>query len=225
MKRCNNLEELTDVVKTVAEQGDCPLLVEQYFKIEKEYAILGFSDGKNVFMPDMIQMLLSGQGPHKGVTLKGIIRPFSPEKELSQKLSAFIKSLHFTGLFDIDLFESNGIVYFNELNLRFGASGYSVTASGINLPELLISHLKGSKINFEPNTKIKKSYFINEKVLLDDYENEFIDWKQYQDYLKCEGIHFVQSEDDPQPFVHFRKREKKDHYKKMLKSIVKRSKK
>ena len=214
MKRCNNPEELTEVIAT---QGNCPLLVEQYFEIEKEYAILGFSDGENVIMPDIIQMLLSGQGAHKGVTLKGIIRPLSAETELFKNLCDFIKSLQFTGLFDIDLFESGGKVYFNELNLRFGASGYSVTASGINLPELLISCLKGEKINLNPPPKIRESYFINEKVLLDDYENGYFTWEQYQEHKNCEGIHFIQSEEDPQPFIHFRRRERKDR----LKAIAK----
>ena len=57
------------------------------------------------------------------------------------QLKVFVKSLHFCGLFDIDFYERDGVFYFNELNLRFGASGYAVTHSGINLPDAFMKVL------------------------------------------------------------------------------------
>ena len=74
-KRCGSDQELKSVLDEVASQRDCPMLLEQYIKIDKEYALLGLSDGSNVVIPGVIQLLESGKGGHRGVTLNGVIIP------------------------------------------------------------------------------------------------------------------------------------------------------
>ena len=226
MRRCNDLSELTAVVKEVASQKDCPILVEQFIEFDKEYAILGYSDGENVIMPDLIQMLQSGQGPHRGVTLSGKVSPLMQNEPYYEPLVRFIQSLHFEGLFDIDLFESGGKMYFNELNMRFGASGYAVTASGFNLPQLLIRHLSAGEMlsDVKQKPEIKPAVFVNEKVALDDYENGFITWEQYRSYLDSADIRFIQLKSDPNPYRSFLKRERKIRLVKRAKSLLRREK-
>ena len=141
MKKCEDENELRKFLNDIFEYKECPILVEQYIEIEKEYAILGCSYNKKIVMPAIIEMIKSGSGSHKGVTMVGKVLPLDIESELYKKLELFMKSLDFNGLFDIDLYQSNSRVYFNELNLRFGASGYAITQSGVNLPEIFIKNL------------------------------------------------------------------------------------
>jgi predicted ATP-grasp superfamily ATP-dependent carboligase len=201
MRKCNNERELRNVLDNVAKVRDCPMLLEQYCEITKEYALLGFSDGKEVIIPAMIQMLESGSGGHHGVTLKGKI--FNPDDFVFiNQLKQFMQSLHFCGLFDIDAYESNGKLYFNELNLRFGASGYAMTNSGINLPDCFIKHLTGRGQTTEIY-KVNEAVFVNEKVAYDDFYNGFISLSKYKKYLKDGNFGFIKSDDDPKPYNMF----------------------
>lgn len=198
MRKCNNERELRNVLDNVATVRDCPMLLEQYCEITKEYAFLGFSDGKEVVIPAMIQMLVSGCGGHHGVTLKGKI--FNPSDFVFiNQLKQFMQSLHFSGLFDIDAYESNGKLYFNELNLRFGASGYAITNSGINLPNCLIKHLTREKQAAEIK-KVNEAVFVNEKVAYDDFYNGFISLSKYKKYIEDGDFGFIKSDDDPKPY-------------------------
>lgn len=201
MRKCNNERELRNVLDSVAKTKDCPMLLEQYCDISKEYALLGFSDGEEVIIPAMIQMLESGRGGHRGVTLKGKI--FNPDDFVFiNQLKLFMEGLHFCGLFDIDAYESNGKLYFNELNLRFGASGYAITNSGFNLPDCFIKYLSGGKPATEIN-KVNEAVFVNEKVAYDDFYNGFISLSKYKKYIEDGDFGFIKSDDDPKPYNMF----------------------
>lgn len=223
MQRCDNQYQLGMALKSVVGQKkDCPILLEEYCEITNEYALLGMSDGKDVFFPAVIQMLESGKGPHHGVTLLGKV--LLPEKfaYFLNQLKDFVRELHFEGLFDIDFYESNGVLYFNEMNLRFGASGYAITHSGINLPYLLINHLLGKPNNFDKNI-VEESIFVNEKVAYDDYFNGYISKSDYNDYMKRADFGFIQSTNDEMPYKAFLS--EKFSYKKLYEKYVRSLKK
>ena len=223
MIRCNNETELRRVLDDVASQRDCPMLLEQFVEIEKEYALLGVSNGKDVIMPAMIQMLKSGSGAHRGVTMVGQVLSTDQYQEFIDQLKEFISSLHYCGLFDIDIYECNGHLYFNELNLRYGASGYAITVSGINLPQYFVSALNGQKWDHSDYV-IKESIFINEKVAFEDYCNGYISHSTYKECIAKTDCCFVKSDNDINPYVAFISRNFsfKKRVKRLIKSILKR---
>lgn len=203
MQKCTNKTELQSAINSVITKNpNCPFLIEEYIEIEKEYAALGFSDGKRVFIPAMIQLLQDGSGPHKGVTLQGEILPPTDFQRFFDKVSNILTKNNFVGLFDIDSFESKGELYFNELNLRFGASGYAITASGINLPMMLLNFLSSGQIA-EHKLISKNQRFVNEKVAIEDYYGGYISTKDYKEYLFKSDIRFIQSDKDPEPYRKF----------------------
>lgn len=218
MKRCDNEADLRRIISEVAKGKNCPLLIEEYIKIEKEYATLGFSDGKTVVMPAMIQLLKDGSGPHKGVTLQGKITPIEQFKEFYMKLSDYITKIGFVGLFDIDSYESNGNLYFNELNLRFGASGFAITDAGVNLPKMLVDCLQNKEIDINQMIT-REGLFVNEKVAYEDMNDGYISYKEYKRYLSCSDYSFIKNSDDPNPYVQFTKHTKR-HYKQIIKYIL-----
>ena len=204
MKRCDNVIELENVIAEVADKADCPILIEKYIEIEHEYAILGYTDGKTVVLPGVIELLQSGSGAHRGVTLLGELKAFDGIEPLKQQLQHLIETLHFIGLFDIDVYRAKGNFYFNELNMRFGASGYAITKAGINLPEMLIHKLSGEKGDKITEQVITKCVFVNEKVNLEDYAAGYITWGQYQHFFKQAQFRFIKSEGDPAPYLNFK---------------------
>lgn len=202
MRKCDNETELRQVMDEVASQRDCPILLEQYIKIDKEYALLGVSNGVDVIIPAMIQMLESGRGAHHGVTLQGRIFPVYTHEKFVNQLKQYVQGLDFSGLFDIDVYESEGFLYFNELNLRFGASGYAITASGINLPYLFLENINGVCWNLT-DMQVKESIFVNEKVAYDDYYNGYISITDYQKRISQSNIRFIKSTEDNGPYEKF----------------------
>ena len=220
MRKCSNKEELKTVMDEVASQRDCPMLIEEFFDIDKEYATLGFSDGKTVVLPAMLRMLQDGRGPHKGVTLQGEVIPSCEFEEYFRQLRELILDTGFIGLFDVDSFESGGKLYFNELNLRFGASGYSITYMGVNLPHLLINHLLGLENDYSKCQIRQKAIFVNEKVVNDDYEEGYIDKRRFADYLNSACFRFIQSESDPMPWQMFHIQRRLRYFKNAIKRII-----
>lgn len=216
MKRCDNREELAEVLKEVAKEGNCPMLVEEYIEIENEYAVLGCCCKNKVIMPGIIKLLKSGNGAHKGVTMLGKIMCFDDFGNLYQDLYGFMQSLNFKGLFDIDFYENQGVYYFNELNLRFGASGYAITMSDINLPEIFINYLLNKNIPSDL-PEIKKYKFANEKVNLEDFDAGFISWKEYKKTYEEADYRFILSSEDPKPYKVFKRLENYIRLKKKLK--------
>lgn len=217
MKRCNNQHELEVVLKGVASQRDCPILIEQYIEIEKEYGVLGYCDTQRVVIPCLVDKVEIGSGKHKGVTMIGEVHPMEELGELAERLKRFLSNTGFVGLIDIDLYESNGVIYFSELNLRLGAFGYAAMCAGINMPQMLIETLLGHDF---PNVKIKMDHTvrcISEKVCLEDYTDGFVERKIYKKRLKMAEYSFIKSNRDPAPYRYFVLEEGKMLIKRLLK--------
>lgn len=221
MKKCNNENELINAIEQVIEhQKDCSFEIEEYITINKEYATLGFSDGSNVVLPAMIEIIKDGCGSHKGVTMLGKVVSTDSFTHFLSLLKTFILKIGFVGLFDIDTYESNGKLFFNELNLRFGASGYAITASGINLPSMYINCMTGLSCITEFKLK-NETIFLNEKVALDDFLNGYMSYKEYRNITSMANIRFIECKDDFLPNYIFKLKVVKEYVKKIIKSFIK----
>lgn len=203
MQKCDDENKLNEVLKLISNICDCPMLIEEYVPIDKEYATLGFRSDNDLLLPYMLYLKEQGQGGHKGVALCGSVIPMESFGDLTEKIKRFMDQIGFVGLFDIDMYEHDGIIYFNELNLRFGASGYAVTRTGINLPAAFINSVFPYVF---PSNKIKvvkeEVTYLNEKVNFDSYINGFIPLTHYKKNLNSD-IKFIQSREDPKPYRFF----------------------
>lgn len=202
MKKCSDEAELKAVIDMVMKERECPLLVEQYVEIEKEYGILGYSDEGETVIPGIVEKIAVGHGRHNGVTLIGEYSSLKKYGELKTGLKRFMMDVGFTGLFDIDLYAAKGKIYFNELNLRLGAFGYAAVRAGYNMPGMLIESLTGRRCvqdtDFTGDIKC-----ISEKVNLDDFAEGYISWEQYKANRASVDYGFIEDEDDPKPFELF----------------------
>lgn len=219
-KRCDNKTELRTILDIAATFGDMQVLVEDYMIIEKEYAVLGSSDGKDVIMPGVIHILDIAHGGHYGVACRGKVMPIDGFEELIEKFKQFVLRVGFVGIFDIDFYLSDGVFYFCELNLRIGGSCYAITKMGVNLPAMMVKNLCGMDIA-DMSKEIKESaVYVNERMCMDDWYFRYISTKKYYEMINSAKISFVKEDYDDGPCKiykrEFRKRQIKRVIKKML---------
>jgi predicted ATP-grasp superfamily ATP-dependent carboligase len=197
MKKINSEEELKKHLGDIAVRCQFPVLIEQYIDVEKEYAIPGFTNGKDVFIPGVIEKKVI----YLGVTATGVMRQRSVMEEVAKNIENLIKDIGFVGLIDIELYESKGIIYFNELNLRFGANGYAATSTFGNLPVCLIKFLR---TGYTDAQDIKWTFlskkFASEKVCLQYCRDSKSFWHDYKNILDGADFYFVKNEDDTKPY-------------------------
>lgn len=207
MRRCNNDRELAAALDhfITYRNRTGKILVEDYKEITKEYALLGLSDGKDVIVPSIMHLLVMSQ-KNKGIALQGKITSISGLEDVVEKFKQLVKKIGFVGLFDIDFYESGGMLYFCELNLRFGGSGYAVTKMGVNLPAMYVQLWKDKEINEKQVEKINDSaIYVNERMCLDDWNAGYISTRQFLNYIKTADICFIADKVDLNPEKEFKR--------------------
>lgn len=207
MRKCETEEELVEALTTFSRKKRIEMLVEDFVEIEKEYSILGVSTRDGVIGPGFFVAEEGGQAEHRGVAVVGRTLPVSSHQQLIDDILKFIETLNFNGLYDVDLIETkDGKMYFVELNMRFGASGYAFTQCGVNLPGMFADYmLKGKKLDLDVKVEETGKTFVSEKVLIEEYMKNRLSKDKLNEYLKSVDIHFVMDDDDPKAYKHFKK--------------------
>ena len=197
-KRCDNEEDLRCVLDYISRITDIDVLVEDFKDINAEYAVVGFSDSKEVVIPGVIEFVESSRS-HKGIAREGIIKPIRGFEVFIGLLKEYVRTVGYYGLFDIDFYKSDGILYFCEMNLRFGGSGYAYTAMGINLPEMFVRSICGESIDKLKFKVTDEASFANERMCIDDWVAGAISKEEMLDIINKVNIRFVYNEIDNGP--------------------------
>ena len=206
MHRCDTKEELAGWLTVFSERRRIEMLVEDYAEIVNEYSILGVSTKKGAIGPAAFVAVKGGSAEHRGVALTGKILPLSEMQPLADQLIDFMGSLNFDGLYDIDLVETaDGTIYFVEINMRLGASGYAFTRCGVNLPGIFADYMLYRK-PVDRNLQVKDpgKIFVSEKVLIDEYAGGRIEKEDYEQIMKEADLFFIRNEEDPEPYNKFK---------------------
>ena len=206
MRRCETPQELKNAIDYIIQYRTktVKVLVEDYMEIDTEYALLGFSDGKEVIIPAILQFLVASK-KNKGIALQGKVMPITGFEELVSKFKSFVLKMGFVGLFDIDFYKSGGKFYFCEMNLRFGGSGYAITKSGVNLPAMMVKSFYGDSIEGMDTAIHTVSTYVNERMCLDDWNGGFITRKEFNCFIAEADFGFIPDPMDTKPQVAYRK--------------------
>lgn len=218
-RKCDSETDLRKLLAYVASREDASILAEEYINIETEYALLGFSDGKEVIIPGIIKFITNSKS-HFGIAMKGEILPVTGFEDLLEQFKRFVLRVGFVGVFDIDFFWGDGKWWFGELNLRFGGSGYAITKMCVNLPVMLVKHLTGLSYSDMPKQINGAATYVNERMCVDDWYRGTITTKEYWDVLRSADISFVRDDKDPKPQKAFEKMFRKMQLKKTIKTIL-----
>ena len=200
LRRCDNESELRGVITNlIAKKSDINILVEDFKKINTEYALMGFTDGKEVVIPGIIKTTSLANGSHFGVAKQGKILPVKGYEDLVEQFKQFVLKTDFYGIFDIDFYESEGRYYFCEMNFRYGGSGYAYTAMGVNLPDMFVRSLTGQSIQGMQQQIQSEAVFINERMCKDDWYGNYITTRELLHLMKAADVSFVKDAEDPKP--------------------------
>ncbi len=197
LRRCEDEAALRRVLDGVAQMfPDTDVLIEDYKPIDTEYAVVGFSDGEQVVIPGVIEFVENCRS-HFGIAREGKIRPVAGFEDLLALFTEFVRRIGFCGLFDIDFWESGGVVYFDEMNFRFGGSGYAYTAMGANLPARFVHAMLGQPA-VTPDIQ-GTATFVNERMVVEDWNFLYLSEAQLREIIRRADIRFVYDERDPAP--------------------------
>ena len=223
LKKCNNRNELekhlTQLPTLNERYRNIKLLVEDFKKIDREFALLGFSDGQEVVIPGIIEILQLAHGTHFGVAVQGKVYP-AEDNVLIAKFSELIKKIGFVGIFDIDFYESEGLIYFAEINMRFGGSGYAYTKTGVNLPVMMIKSFLGENIDGQNKKIVQSATFFNERMAFDDWYNGYMSTKKFLHLKKTSHFNFIYDDSDTQPQKVFMRDFRRKFLKKTVKQLI-----
>lgn len=199
LKRCDNEAELRTVLDKASQQfPNTEVLVEDFKFIGTEYAVVGLSDDENVIIPGVIEFIVNSKS-HFGIAREGKIMPVTGFESLLDQFREFVRKVGFCGLFDIDFYESDGKMYFGEMNLRFGGSGYAYTAMGANLPAMLVESLQGKNYSHLLHDIDRTATYANERMCIDDWGFYHLTEKEMRSIISSADIRFVYDENDPGP--------------------------
>jgi len=221
-RRCANEEELSKALVSFSKAGDADVLVEDYIEIEKEFAVVGLTDGETVIIPGVIQFVENCQR-HLGIARIGKILPTYGFEELIKLFIEYVKETRFIGLFDIDFLYSKGEFFFCEMNFRYGGSGYAYTKSGINLPAMFAEMMSGRLDLHNADVAIHEGKtYVNERMLLDDLTARNISIRDFNHSMNTADIRFVPDSLDKEPERLFRRLVIKGKMKYILKKLLRR---
>ena len=92
MRRCNNVGDLKAALNYIVKTRNKSLkvLIEDYKEIETEYALLGFSDGKEVMIPGVLEFLTVSKR-HIGIALQGRIMPADGFEDIIKRFKKLVR--------------------------------------------------------------------------------------------------------------------------------------
>ena len=193
---CVSEEELNNRLSIIGKKYDNPILIEEYHKINKEYTVLGLSLDGEAVIPGIVTKIVNWYG----MTTTGSVSPLSKMPELLSKLKDFMKEIGLTGLFDIELYESNGKLYFNELNLRASSIAFALTYKGINLPSILINYLMGYDVDLSAVPNTFDTYICgSEAAMRNMYKEDIISFFKYKNLINSVDVRSLKFKDDNKP--------------------------
>ena len=204
LHRCNNEQELHDVLDYLCKNYDnLTLLVEDYKDIEQEFAVVGFSDGNDVVIPSVLEILKMAKGSGIGIALQGKIVPCKGYEKLIQAFKMLIREIGFVGMFDIDFYRSDGQYYFGELNLRIGGSGFAVISQGVNLPEMHIRSLLGKITEGLRRDITSSATYLNERICTENWFEGHLSNHEFLSILKSSDVGAIKCKHDRKPELIF----------------------
>lgn len=204
LTKCSNEKDLETAIEK-AREGKCDnVLIEEFLPIEKELTAYGVAVNGEVYIPACMEAVRGGYSDHKGVAAEGIVKSAQCLGDTREKLKKFVKEIALEGLFCIDLIHSHGQLYFSEINLRGGGSGYGITLAGANLPGTL-ADIKYKNMMYGPDDIQQEVHFLNEMIEFEGYIDGYISLKDYKKHMSGGQSRFVKNKADPAPWKEFKK--------------------
>jgi len=202
---CRNAAELqAHLSRMAARYGSGKLLVQEYLDIRQEYDLSGVCADDQVILPGLIRKERISLH-EQGVTLSGTLLPLEVLGDSADPLRTFLRSLHYRGMFDLELNVTENGIYFGEINLRSGGPSYAYRLCGIDLPDRAVRAICGESVEpaaFAPEDLGKT--LVNERVAWEDAAYGFLSRKELDRLLRDSDLLLMRDETDRRPEKSYR---------------------
>lgn len=217
LHRCDSEKELKKVLSSICKvHKDIVVMVEKYMPIENEFAVVGFSNNKDVIIPGVIEIISISLG----IANKGRIVPIGNYKELVEKIIRVILEIGFVGIFDVDFYLSGGKYYFGEVNFRYGGSGFAFCKRGINYSLMLVKTLLRDTLDDIKKEINSSSTFANDQRCLVDWYCGNITSSEFWQIINDSDIVNIIDDNDPVPYELFKKYYEKMKIKRIIRKLI-----
>ncbi len=218
MKKFETESELRKELKKICRiKGEIEILVQEYLNIEQEYAVSGVCCDQDVIIPALSKKILTAEKPH-GVTIIGEIVPFEELPGIKDQIIHMLQSLHYTGLFDVDLFQCEDGIYFGEVNFRSSGVGYAIIKAGVNQPAIFVRNLLGEEWEGKKELTSYGQRFYYERAAWINYLAGNCKKTELKKYIDNADFSLIDEEEDPEPGKMFLHKMKKKAIEKKLKN-------
>jgi len=180
-------------------------IIQEYLDKDFEFQLIGCSlnGGEEIIIPGYSKIIRSGYNTNTGFLEYRLSHHFD-NKELNidlNKCKQLIEKCKYTGLFSIEFIKTKEqINYFLEINFRNDGNAYAVTAAGINLPSIFISHFT-QKVNLDNELYENKSIIVMPEFVdfmqVIHHKISIVSW--IKDLLRTDCF-LVYNKDDLKPF-------------------------
>ena len=220
---CHTKQELMNKLqKMKSRNSECVALVQEYLNITQEYSIGGVCLNETVILPCVVKKEKIAK--HSiGITLMGQMKSTEILQKTCEKIRKFILTIGYQGMFDIEIMNCNGKMYFGELNFRNSSFVGAITKGGCNLPAIWVEYLKTGRIMNDYNFTYD-TLFLNDRVCWDDYIFTYINKRAMKKMYNQVNYTLIHSEQDPQPEKKFIQRistDKKKRIKILIRKLIK----
>ena len=226
MAMCEDAEALEKHLRKLQKKfASRSILVQEFLNIDTEIDLSGVCLDQEIIVPAIIKKTNVAQY-ERGVTLAGRVVPFDEIAEIKDQVIRMLQLFHYVGMFDMELNIVGDKIYFNEVNLRSGGPNFSYFMSGVNLPALVASELRG--IVHTPAEEKVAEYgksFIYEKVAWEDHINGFMTKQELDECIAEADITLLCWDEDPVPGEIFTRNIKKQALRRKTRKQLKAAKK
>ena len=149
-------------------------LIQEFVHIEKEYGVQGISlyAEKKVIVPGVVHKIRTSVNA-RGSTTYARLTENSGLID-TQKLSQLVLATGYSGIFDIELMQSEDKIYLIEINFRNGAYGYAYTKLGYNLAFEWYRYCVSGEIKESPLHAGTELYLMNETADMHNMKNHTV---------------------------------------------------
>ncbi len=219
---CNTAQELKSKLEKMQRlNSQRVVLVQEYLNVTQEYSIGGVSIGETIVMPCVVKKEKIAKN-HIGVTLMGQLKSLDIVSEMCEKIKKYVHTIGYQGMFDVEILQCKGKMYFGEFNFRNSSFVDAITFGGCNLPAIWVEYLKTGQIMNDYEFSYDK-LFLNDRVCWEDYIFAHISKRELKKMYKQVDCTLIHSEEDYNPekkFMHRMSIDKKRRFKILTKKLM-----
>ena len=199
MQVCKDANELAEYLAAAAKERQA-ILVQELLDVSCEYDLAGVGSESGAWVPLALTKLQASQGSHHGITLKARVYPSQELGDVAERIEKFVELMEYRGVFDVDMLEANGRIYFCEMNLRPGTTTFGFTSAGANLPAAFVrAYFDGALEPAKEAAQLKGLTFCNDYTLAQEVSEKAMTKGDAKKLLSSCDVRLVQNSNDPAP--------------------------